>query len=100
MGEQNRREERIHPAWRTWMGRTVVVDTDSQYVYLGKLTAADEDWVVLENAEVHDIGESRTTREQYLCECLEFGIRPNRGCVWVLRERVVSISRLEDMERF
>ena len=78
----------------------MIVDTDSQYVYLGRLMSADKDWVVLENVDVHDVGESRITRERYLCECLEFGIKPNRGSVWVLRERVVSISRLEDTMRF
>ena len=76
------------------------MDTDSQYVYLGMLIAVDADWVAMENVDVHDVHESYATRERYLIEAADLGIKATRRYVWLLRERVVSLSRLEDVLRF
>lgn len=96
-------EERAGPVpdpWRQWIGQSVVIDTDSQYVYLGRLAGVDACWVAVEDADVHDVNESYATRERYLIEAAELGIKATRRHVWLLRERVVSMSRLEDVLRF
>ena len=78
----------------------MVIDTDSQYVYLGQLVGVDDCWIAVENADVHDVHESYATRERYLIEAAELGVKATRRHVWLLRDRVVSLSRLEDVLRF
>jgi hypothetical protein len=90
----------IPEAWKGWIGETVVVDTDSQYIYLGRLTGVDETWVVMEDVDVHDVHESYATRERYLIEAADLGVKPTRKHVWLFRRRLVSLSRLGDVLQF
>ena len=75
----------------------VVVDVRSPYVMLGTLRAADERYVILEEADVHDLRDTQTSRELYVLESRRHGIRANRRRVLVNRDEVVCISRLADV---
>ncbi len=79
------------------IGREVVIDLVSQYVHLGKLVGWDHKYLVLEQADVHDLRDTSTTRELYVLESRRFGIRSNRDVVFVKLTEVVSISALEDV---
>lgn len=79
------------------VGREVVVDVSSQYVYLGKLTGCDAKYLVLEQADVHDLRDTTTTRELYVIDSKRFGIRTNRERVLVRIGEVVSVSALDDV---
>ena len=46
----------------------VVVDLSSTFVCLGKLTRYDEHFLELKNADVHDLRDTDTTRENYVVE--------------------------------
>lgn len=80
-----------------YVGREVVLDVSSLYVYLGKLAAVDRHALILEDADVHDLRDTATNRERYVVEARHHGIRPNRRRVVVRREEVVSLSALEDV---
>jgi len=60
------------------VGREVVIDVISEYVYLGTLTGHDARYFVLEQADVHDLRDTTTTRELYVVDSKRFGIRANR----------------------
>jgi small nuclear ribonucleoprotein (snRNP)-like protein len=79
------------------VGREVVVDVASQYVYLGTLAGADEKYLVLEEADVHDMRDTNTTRELYVVDSRRLGIRKNRERALVRINEIVSISALEDV---
>ena len=79
------------------IGQTVVVDTSSQMLYIGMLKSADDHFITIENADVHDSSESSTSREVYLIESKKYGVKVNRKWVHVRANVVVSISRLEDV---
>jgi len=79
------------------VGRDVVIDVVSQYVYLGRLTGCDLKYVVLEKADVHDLRDTTTTRELYVIDSKRFGIRANRERVLVRIGEIVSISALDDV---
>lgn len=79
------------------VGRDVVLDVNGLYVYLGALVGRDLHYLVLENADVHDLRDTSTTREQYVLESRRHGISGNRRRVLVRRDEVVSISALEDV---
>lgn len=79
------------------LGREVVLDMASRYVILGKLITYDDRLLVLEDADVHDLRDTSTTREVYVVESKRFGIRTNRARVIVVQSEIVSLSALDDV---
>ena len=77
------------------IGQEVVLDAASMYVFLGRVDSFDHRYVVLTEADVHDLRDSTTTRERYVIEARMHGVRPNRKKVIVDLSQIVSISPLE-----
>jgi hypothetical protein len=77
--------------------REVVLDLAGPYVVLGTLAAEDHRYLILEDADVHDLRDSATTRELYVLESRRHGIRANRRRVLVNRGDIVGISALDDV---
>ena len=80
-----------------FIGKQVVVDVESPFVYLGRLHVINDKTLVLKAADVHDMRDSTTTREVYVREARVHGIQPNRKTVYIRLEKVVSISPLDDV---
>ena len=78
-------------------GRAVVVDTDSNYLYIGKLLDVSGPFITLGEADVHDRRESSSMNEKYVLESKKYGVRSNRREVHIRFQRVVSYSLLEDV---
>src|SRR5262245_55098720 len=79
------------------VGQRVVVDLRSPFVCLGTLQRLDEHYLELRNADLHDLRDTDTSRENYVAESRATGIKRNRRRVWVLRTEVVAVSLLEDV---
>ncbi len=79
------------------IGEAVVFDVTSRYVYVGTLAAFNDRTFVLENADVHDLRDTSTTRELYVVDAKRHGVQPNRMRVYVRAEEVVSVSALDDV---
>jgi len=75
----------------------VVVDTDSDYVYLGKLLSISGHFITLGHADAHDRQESASKNEKYILDSKKYGVRTNRREVHIRLERVVSYSLLDDV---
>ena len=75
----------------------VVVDTNSNFLYIGKLEDVGEHFVTLGDADVHDCRESPSMNERYIMEAKKFGVRCNRKLVHIRLEEVISLSLLEDV---
>jgi small nuclear ribonucleoprotein (snRNP)-like protein len=86
--------------WASLVGRIVVVDTDSMFVYLGTLDRVEDQFVVLKDVDAHDRRESPSTKEQYIMDTKKFGVKPNRREVNIRKQMVVSISKLDDVLGF
>jgi small nuclear ribonucleoprotein (snRNP)-like protein len=82
------------------IGHTVVVDTDSSFVFLGRLESADAQFLILSDVDVHETTEASPSKERYVHESHGIGVRANRKRTWVRLARVVSISPLEDVISF
>jgi hypothetical protein len=78
-------------------GQVVVVDTDSDYLYIGKLLGVSGSFITLEEADVHDRRESASMNEKYVLESKKYGVRSNRREVHIRFQRIVSYSLLEDV---
>lgn len=83
--------------WSAWVGQLVILDTDSSVVFIGTLQEVTPGFVRLVNVDVHDIHETPTTKERYILDARRFGVNANRKEASVRREKVVSLSRLEDV---
>ena len=83
--------------WEKLSGVVVVIDTNSQFVYLGTLDRVADNFLVLKDVDVHDRSETPSTKEEYIINCKKFGIKPNRREVLVRKELVVSVSKLDDV---
>jgi len=77
--------------------QTVVLDTDSPVVYIGRLTEITDRCLVLGDADMHDCREGHASKERYLAEAHADGIATNRREVIVMRSFVISVSRLADV---
>ena len=76
------------------IGEKVVIDLRSQYVALGTLLRADELFLELKNADLHDLRDTDTTRELYVVDSRETGIKRNRKRVLVVRAEAMAYRTL------
>jgi hypothetical protein len=79
------------------VGDLVVIDLRSSFVCLGKLHAVGEQFLDVRNADLHDLRDTQTGRENYVAACRSTGIKRNRKRVFIARPEVVAISRLADV---
>lgn len=79
------------------IGQTVVVDLSSAYVCMGVLTRVSEHFLELQDADMHDLRDTSTSRENYIAASSATGINRNRKKIFIRREDMVGISRLEDV---
>lgn len=79
------------------VGEVVVLDLRSQYVCLGTLVRFNDNAVWLSDADMHDLRDSDTTRENYIAASLTTGIKRNRRSVAIARTDIVGVSRLKEV---
>lgn len=79
------------------LNQIIVVDVESPYVFVGKLTMVSEKTVTLKDVDVHDLRDSNTTRERYILDTRRDGVRVNRREVFVQQSHIVSMSSLADI---
>lgn len=78
----------------TLIGQPVVLDTAGSIVYLGTLLEVRPEGFWLGDADLRDGTEGHVTKERYICECRERGVRPNRQRIFVFAHAVISMSPL------
>ena len=79
------------------IGVKIVVDLRSEYVCLGTLTQLDEHFIALKNADLHDLRDTDTTRENYVAASVATGIKRNRRKILLTRNEIVAIAALADV---
>jgi hypothetical protein len=79
------------------LNRKVIIDLSSPFVALGVLQRIDDHYLELKNADLHDLRDTDTTRENYVAASHATGIKRNRKRVLIVRSEVVAVSRLEDV---
>src|SRR5947209_14044515 len=84
------------PMLTEMIGHKVVIDLRSPFVALGTLLRIDEQYIELRNADLHDLRDTDTTRENYVVASASTGIKRNRKKVLVVRAEMVAIGRLDD----
>jgi len=87
----------LSPLLNDLLGQAVVVDLRSSYVCLGTLVGHDRDFLVLQDADLHDFRDSSASREVYVYDSGRLGIRRNRARVLLRREEIVAVGRFDDI---
>ncbi|OWK34807.1 hypothetical protein [Fimbriiglobus ruber] len=79
------------------LDQKVVVDFRSEYVCLGTLKRYDEHFLELKNADLHDLRDTDTSRENYVAASVATGIKRNRKRIILSRAEVTAISKMDDV---
>lgn len=79
------------------LGAKVVIDLQSPFVCLGTLIGIHDHFLELKQADLHDLRDTDTTRENYVVAAVLTGIKKNRKRVYVARREIVAIARLDDV---
>ena len=79
------------------IGQKVVVDLRSTFVCLGTLLRVDDHHLELRNADLHDLRDTQTSRENYVAASIATGIKRNRRRLLLVRAEIIAIARLEDV---
>ena len=77
-------------------GQVVVVDLRSPYVCMGTFVRCDDRSLELIDADLHDLRDTATSRENYIAASVRTGIKRNRKRLIVNRSGIVAVSKLED----
>ena len=80
-----------------FLDQKVVLDFRSEFVCLGTLRKVDEHFLELRNADMNDLRDTETSRENYVAASVATGIKRNRKRILVSRADVVAISKLDDV---
>jgi hypothetical protein len=80
-----------------FLGKPVVVDLRSHYVCLGILERIDAMYLEMRDADLHDLRDTGSSRENYVVAAIASGIKRNRTRVLLARAEVVAISRQEEV---
>lgn len=80
-----------------FVGQVVVIDLHSPFVCLGTLVRFDEHFVEVRDADLHDLRDTHTSRENYVAASKATGIKRNRQRVVLARREVVAVARLRDV---
>lgn len=81
----------------TLVGHRVVIDLRGPFVCLGKLASFSADFVEVLDADLHDLRDTQTTRENYVVASKRTGIKENRKRLLVSRTEIVAIGRFKDV---
>ena len=80
-----------------FVGQKVVVDLKSAFTCLGTLHGFDDHYLELRAADLHDLRDTATSRENYVAASRATGIKRNRKRILLVRGDVVAISLLADV---
>ena len=80
-----------------FLNQKVVIDCRSEYVCLGTLKRFDDHFLELRNADLHDLRDTDTSRENYVAASVRTGIKRNRKRLLLFRAEVVAIALMDEV---
>lgn len=80
-----------------FLNQKVVVDLRSEFVCLGMFARFDEMLIEMHHADLHDLRDTHTSRENYVAASVATGIKRNRKRLVLFRHELVAISLLSDV---
>ncbi|MBI3097635.1 MAG: hypothetical protein HYY93_05220 [Planctomycetes bacterium] len=84
-------------AWERFVGREVIIDTSSHFLFIGTLREVDSAFVTLGLSDVHDRSESSSSKEKYTMDTKKYGLKADRKSVSIRIENIICVSPMEDV---
>jgi hypothetical protein len=81
----------------TFAGKLIVLDLTSPYVILGTFYGMDGPYYVVDQADIHDLRDTTSTRDVYVLDAKRHGVNSNRKRILVREDGVVGIALLADV---
>ncbi len=78
-------------------GKTVVLDTQTKWVYIGRYERDDDTYIFLEDADAFDVSDTSLSKDEYIRMVKSDGLAPNRKRVSVFKSMVAAITLLDDI---
>lgn len=76
-------------------GLTVVVESNSSRIYIGRFDVEDERGVLLRDVDVRDL-EATESVDDYVGRTIKFGVARNTDQIRVPRSEIASLRRLSE----
>ena len=89
--------EQLQVRLMEWRNEEIVVDLASTYIALGRLRKLGADYIELADADMHDMRDTKTSRENYIVKARLHGIQANRATLIIRMSDIVGISRFDDV---
>ena len=80
-----------------FLDKKICVDFGTHYVCLGTLKRIDAEFLELRNADLHDLRDTETSRENYIAASVATGIKRNRKRVILFRRDIVAVTLFDDI---
>ena len=80
-----------------FISKRIVLDTSTNWIYIGVLEDEDRDYYYLSDADAFDVSEVNMTKHEYLVRIKKDGLVINRRKTIVAKEKVIAITLLEDI---
>jgi hypothetical protein len=80
-----------------FLNQLVVIDLASPFVCMGTLVRLDNHFLEVRNADLHDLRDTQTSRENYVAASHTSGIKRNRKRVLLTRSEIVAVSLFRDV---
>jgi hypothetical protein len=76
------------------LNHDIIIETDSYFTYVGRLTEARDDSVVLTAVTVYDERSARVPQERFLIEVAAIGNTASREEIRVRCQRIIAVTPL------
>lgn len=80
-----------------YYNKTVVLDTCTAWIYIGRFKGEDDLFFELEEADAFDVSETSLSKHEYMMMVKKDGLAVNRKRVSVLKSIVVAFTLLDDI---
>lgn len=80
-----------------FLDKKVVIDFSSPFVCMGTLKRIDEHFLEIRHADLHDLRDTDTSRENYIAASVATGIKRNRKRILIARQDVIAVSLLDEV---
>lgn len=96
--ELNNMTQLAHGDWlAAFIGHVVVCDIGEGFTVLGTITNIAPTFIEFSDVDFHNQHEANSSRDVYTLECKQIGVRPNRKKLFVPRDRLIALSKLDDV---
>ncbi len=79
-------------------GITVVVDTNTSFVYIGRCWEMTDETIILLDADEHEDGQDGRTKEEFVTRAAKVGVWKKHDRLLLPRSAVVSVKPLGEIQ--